>query len=99
MYLTVGHFKFNAESVKRAEEVMRDIVSIGRAEEGIHHYTFYPDPDVEHGYFLFEEWDSKALHDRHFESDAMQAIVPEFFELLAEPPKVSYFDASLESQL
>ncbi|NKB36139.1 MAG: hypothetical protein GKR93_03075 [Gammaproteobacteria bacterium] len=99
MYLTVGHFKFNANNIKRAEEVMQDIVNLGRAEEGIHQYTFYANPDIEHGYFLFEEWESKAMHDVHFESAAMQAIVPEFFELLAEPPKVSYFDATLESQL
>jgi quinol monooxygenase YgiN len=99
MYLTAGHFKFNDESARRAIELMEKIVAIGRQEAGIHQYTFYPNPDVVHGYFLFEEWDSKELHDKHFESDEIQALVPEFFELLTEPPSISYFDATLSSKV
>ena len=99
MYLTVGHFKFKQAGVQRAREIMDAIVTLGREEPGISQYTFYASPDAEHAYFLFEEWESKELHDRHFNSSEMQAIVPEFFELLAEAPQVSYFNATLESKL
>lgn len=78
---------------------MSNIVKLGRTESGINQYTFYSDPDVENGFFLFEEWDSKELHDDHFNRDEMQNWLPEFFELLAEPPDVSYFDATLSSKL
>lgn len=99
MYLTAGHFKFTEPGCKRAVELMNEIVKIGRSEKGIHQYTFYPNPDSKNAWFLFEEWESKEAHDVHFESAAMQALVPEFFELLAEAPDVSYFDASLVSKL
>ncbi len=99
MYLVAGHFKFKEDGSRRAIELMNTIVKIGREETGIHHYSFYPSPDEKHGYFLFEEWDSKELHDRHFESEEMQVLVPEFFDLLARPPDISYFDATLVSNL
>ncbi|MFT5131597.1 MAG: quinol monooxygenase YgiN [Gammaproteobacteria bacterium] len=99
MYLTAGHFKFKADSIKRAAELMNEIVVIGRQETGIHQYAFYLNPEVEQGYFLFEEWNSKESHDKHFESDEMQALIPEFFELLAEPASISYFDATLSSKV
>ncbi len=99
MYLTAGHFKFTDAGLPRARELMNKIVEIGRSEEGIVQYTFYPNPDKDNAWFLFEEWESREAHDAHFESDAMQALVPEFFELLAEEPSVSYFDATLVSSL
>ena len=99
MYLTAGHFKFKEDACDRAIEIMKNIVAIGRQEQGIQQYTFYPNPEADFAFFLFEVWDSKEAHDLHFESAAMQTIVPEFFELLDGPPEVSYFDASLESTL
>ena len=99
MYITAGHFKVEEDACDRAIEIMNQIVSIGRQEQGIQQYTFYPNPDTTFAYFLFEVWDSKEAHDVHFESAEMQAIVPEFFGLLDGPPKISYFDASLESTL
>lgn len=99
MYLVAGHFTFKDEGLNRAKELMNEIVSIGRTEPGIQQYRFYPNPDGQNAYFLFEEWDSKELHDVHFNRDEMQAILPQFFELLAAAPDVSYFDASLESKL
>lgn len=82
MYLVAGHFKFKADSHTRAVEMMETIVSIGRTESGIHKYTFYPDPDREYSHFLFEQWDSKEAHDKHFERKEMQDIIPEFFPFL-----------------
>ena len=99
MYLVAGHFKFTEAGSNRAVELMSEIVKIGRGEKGITQYAFYANPDSKNAWFLFEEWESKEAHDVHFESAAMQAIVPEFFELLAEQPDVSYFDASLASKL
>ena len=76
MYLTAGHFKFTESGCERAVELMNEIVKIGRGEKGIHQYTFYPNPDSKNAWFLFEEWESKEAHDAHFESAAMQALVP-----------------------
>ena len=99
MYLVAGHFKFKTESHARARELMHTIVTLGRGEKGIHQYTFYDNPDIECGHFLFEQWESKEAHDVHFERQEMQDLIPEFFSLLAEDPDVSYFDASLASKL
>lgn len=99
MYLVTGYFIFKQEHSKRAEQLMQEMVIIGRQEEGIIRYTFYPVPDEQNGYFLFEEWQSKTLHDDHFNGELMQNILPEFFELLAVEPEVSYFDATLSSKL
>lgn len=99
MYLVAGHFQFSENNCQRAVEIMNEIVRIGRAEKGIHQYRFYANPDSENAFFLFEEWSTKEDHDRHFESEAIQALVPEFFELLTEPPQVSYFDADLAGTL
>ncbi|MGB0717389.1 MAG: hypothetical protein ACPGXK_16040 [Phycisphaerae bacterium] len=40
-----------------------------------------------------------AFEDVHFESEAMQQLVPEFMGLLEEAPDVSYFEANLVSKL
>ena len=99
MYLVAGHFICTEAGQARAVELMDEIVKIGRGENGIRQYTFYPNPDAENAFFLFEEWESKEAHDAHFESDAMQQLVPEFMGLLAEEPDVSYFDANLVAKL
>ena len=98
-YLVTGHFKFTSDGMARAQELMASIQQLGRTEPGMLRYSFYPDPNIEHGYFLFEEWESKAPHDDHFNRDEMQAWAPELFTLLAEQPQVSYFDAALSSTL
>ena len=72
---------------------------MGRSEEGINQYAFYNSPESECVFFLFEEWQSKAAHDVHFESDAMAQLVPEFLGLMAQAPDVSYFDATLAGKL
>ena len=99
MYLVAGHFKFTEAGRARAVELMDEIVKIGRGESGIRQYTFYPNPDSENAFFLFEEWESREAHDVHFESEAMQQLVPEFMELLEKEPDVSYFDADLVAKL
>ena len=99
MYLVAGHFKCRKAGRARAVELMDQIVAIGRQESGIRQYSFYPKPDSEQAFFLFEEWESKEAHDVHFESEAMQQLVPEFMALLEEEPDVSYFNATLVSKL
>jgi len=99
VYITAGHFKFKQDGCDRAVDIMQQIVTIGRQEPGIQQYTFYPSPDTDYAFFLFEVWNSKAAHDAHFESAKIQALLPEFFELLDGQPEISYFDASLESTL
>lgn len=99
MYLVAGHFNCTEAGRARAVELMEQIVAIGRGESGIRQYTFYPDPDSENAFFLFEEWDSKEAHDVHFESEAMQQLVPEFLGVLEGEPDVSYFDAELVGKL
>ena len=78
---------------------MQKIVEVGRGEEGIVRYTFYPDPVDPLRYFLFEEWETKELHDVHFESGFMQETVPGLFECLAEFPEIYYYDATVASNL
>jgi quinol monooxygenase YgiN len=99
MYLVAGHFTCKEAGRARAVELMSKMVTIGRGESGVRQYTFYPDPDSDTAFFLFEEWESKAAHDVHFESEAMQRLVPEFMELLEDAPDVSYFDADLVAKL
>ena len=99
MYLVAGHFTCTEAGRARAVELMNQIVAIGRGESGIRQYTFYPSPDSDTAFFLFEEWDSKEAHDVHFESEAMQQLVPEFLGCLEGAPDVSYFDAELVGKL
>ena len=99
MYLVAGPFVCTPGGRDRAVELMAEIVKVGRAEEGINQYAFYGSPESDCAFFLFEEWQSKAAHDVHFESDAMAQLVPEFLGLMAEAPDVSYFDATLAGKL
>jgi quinol monooxygenase YgiN len=99
MYLVTGYFLFKPESRIRGLEILAQITELGLTEEGIHKYSYYQDPKDENRYFLYEEWETKAAHDAHFGSDAIQAIVPEFFSLMAEPAEVIYFDATEESRI
>ena len=99
MYLVSGHFHFTPDNVGEAREFMEKIMSLGRTESGNRHYTFYEDPEDALRFFLYEEWDSKGDHDAHFEGAAMQEMVPAFLGLLASPPVVVYYDATVESTL
>ena len=99
MYLVTGNFIIKKDQLERAQSIMAKIVEVGRTEPGIVRYTFYPDPADAPRYFLFEEWETKEEHDDHFESDFMQATVPGLFECFAEPPEVSYYDATVVAKL
>ncbi len=99
MYLVTGHFVCTPGGRDRAVELMAEIVKLGRSEEGINQYAFYSSPESDCAFFLFEEWQSKAAHDVHFESDAMAQLVPEFLGLMAQGPDVSYLDATLVGKL
>jgi quinol monooxygenase YgiN len=99
MYMVAGHFRCTEAGRSRAVELMDRIVEIGRGENGIRQYTFYPNPDAENAFFLFEEWETKEAHDAHFESEAMQQIVPEFLSVLEENPDVSYYEAEFVGKL
>lgn len=74
-------------------------MTLGRTEPGVIRYAFHPDWDDPSRFALHEEWESKASHDAHFNGDAMQAMVPRFFELLGEPPDLTYYDATVESRI
>ena len=50
-YLVTGHFKFTSDGMARAQELMASIQQLGRTEPGMLRYSFYPDPNIEHGYF------------------------------------------------
>ena len=99
MYLVTGSFTIKQERLQQAKSIMEKIVEVGRTEPGIVRYTFYPDPADALRYFLFEEWETRQEHDNHFESDFMQATVPGLFECFAEPPEVSYYDATVVAKL
>ena len=99
MYLVTGNFIIKEDHLEQATSVMRKIVEVGRGEEGIVRYTFYPDPVDPLRFFLFEEWETRELHDKHFESEYMQETVPGLFECFAEDPEVYYYDATVASKL
>jgi len=95
MYLVTGHFTFKPEALDAAKDIMGKIMERGRKERGIIRYTFYADPAEETRYFLFEEWESQETHDAHFNSEFMQAIVPELMNCFAEDMDVKYYEAEL----
>lgn len=95
MYFVIREFLYKDDSISTARNIMDEIVKVGRTEKGIVRYTFYQDPIDEYKFFLFEEWESKELHDEHFNSDFMQGIVPKLFDCLNTEPTVSYYEANL----
>ena len=99
MYLVTGNFIIKTDCLEQARSIMAKIVDVGRTEPGIVRYTFYPHPDDPLRFFLFEEWETKELHDAHFESDFMQATIPGLFECFAEPPEVYYYEATVVAKL
>ncbi len=99
MYLVTGSFTIKQGRLQQAKSIMEKIVEVGRTEPGIVRYTFYPDPADALRYFLFEEWETKTLHDDHFNGEYMQATLPGLFECFAEPPEVYYYDATVVAKL
>ena len=95
MYLVTGHFTFKPSALGKAQGIMSKIMEKGRTERGIIRYTFYADPAEETRYFLFEEWESQETHDAHFNSEFMQAIVPELMNCFAKDMDVKYYEAEL----
>ena len=99
MYLVTGSFIIKQDHLQQAKSIMQKIVEVGRTEPGIVRYTFYPDPIEPLRYFLFEEWETRELHDKHFEGEFMQETIPGFSECFAEFPEVYYYDATVVSKL
>ena len=99
MYLVTGNFLIKPERLEQARDIMAKMAEVGGAEAGILRYTFYPDPADPCRYFLFEEWESKETHDAHFNSDFMQTALPGFFDCVAEPPQVNYYEAEVVATL
>lgn len=98
MYQMTGYFTFQPESRNHGLEILDQIVSIGLTEEGMIRYKYYSDPADENRYFLYEEWESKSAHAVHFNRTTVRELVEKFFESLAEPPEVIYYEAKEESR-
>ena len=99
MYIVSGHFQFDKESLNHAQKCMDDMLALGKTEPGNLSYMFYRDPHKLNSFFLFEEWLSKEAHDAHFNGNSMKKMLPEFFALLEGKPKVTYYDAKIESTI
>ena len=99
MYIVTGTFKFQKNKMSDAQRLMDSMVSLGKTEVGMHKYSFYSEQKSLNIFFLYEEWESKSAHDKHFHSESMKKMLPDFFELLDEEPEVTYYNAEIESKL
>ena len=99
MYIVTGTFKFQKNKMSDAQSLMDAMVLLGKTEIGIHKYFFYSEQKKLNIFFLYEEWESKLAHDKHFHGEPMKKMLPKFFELLDEDPKVIYYNAEIESTL
>lgn len=87
-------FKLKSGCLDQATAAMRACAAKTIAEIGCNAYRFATAFDGEYPIVLFEEWDSQAALDAHFETAHLQHFRTQMSELLESPPVITRYVVS-----
>jgi len=77
------------------ERVLRNCVPISRTEAGNMDYRLYHSTDDDHVFFLFMRYASKHHYDMHLGKPYVQAVMAQYEDLLADPPRIETYHSVL----
>lgn len=93
MLIVAGQIRIQPGSLQMALPIIHTMEQATHAEAGCLAYRFYTDPQDETILFVYEEWADEAALKAHGESAHMAAFRAEWPRFLAEPPKLTRYQA------
>jgi quinol monooxygenase YgiN len=83
-----GRMKIDPDKLQHALEIIRPVVEQTATESGNVAYRYYADLDDPSTLFIFEEWQSDAALDNHFQ-------MPYMVDFIEKIPTLGIIDASV----
>lgn len=87
-------FRLKPEHRDAALEAACAMLAPSQAEEGCITYNFWEDPNEANSFIFFEEWESRAHLDAHFETNHFKNFVELYEGYLSEPFQVRAYEVS-----
>lgn len=99
MIVVSGTFEVDPAQRARALEVAGAMAAASSAENGCVAYGFWSDPANETRFRVFEEWESAAALDAHFQTPHMATFIAELGTLGVSSAEVWRYEATEKSRL
>ncbi len=99
MIVVSGTFRVDPSQRETALEVGATMAAATLAETGCVTYGFWTDPSDPVRFRIFEEWDSAAALDAHFETEHMATFVVALGDLGVSDTDVSRYEVTTKSKL
>jgi quinol monooxygenase YgiN len=94
-YIVTMGFRAKPGKAAELERELRNRVPISRTEAGNLDYRLYRSTVDDHRFFLFSRYSSEKMFDIHLYQPYSLAMMAEFEELLADPPRVETYESIL----
>ncbi len=94
-----GTFEIDPAQRERALEVAGAMAAVSLAESGCAAYGFWADPADGNRFRVFEEWESAAALDAHFQTPHMATFIAELRTLGVSSAEVWRYEATEKSRL
>ena len=99
MIIIAGHATINPNVEAQALDAIRAMVAASETEVGCISYQIYIHPENSTQFFIFEEWESQAALDAHFQTEHMKVFSQQLPQLLASPIQVKRYEVSQVTDL
>lgn len=94
MIVLAVRFNIKPECLEEAIEAMKVVQAATVQEEGCVEYRCFPDFEDANKVFLFEEWESQAHLESHFETTHLADFRSQMDTVLVEPPSIRRYEVS-----
>lgn len=94
MVVLFAEAKIKPEAIQQAIENCTAMLEPSRAENGCHSYTFYCQSESDPTITFFEEWESRAILDAHFETEHFKNFQTVMADCFAAPPKIAIYEVT-----
>ena len=94
MIVLAVRFQVKPEHHKETIEAMKVVRAATIQEKGCVEYSFYSDFDDTNKVFLFEEWESQASLEAHFETSHLAEFRAQMERFLVSPPSIRRYQVS-----
>ena len=99
MIVVGGRFKVKPERRADMVKLATSLYPASRAEKGCLHYSCYQDAGDPDSFVFFEEWESQAVLDKHFQTSYFQDFMKRFPDMITGTPVIKLYDVASVKQL
>jgi quinol monooxygenase YgiN/HEPN domain-containing protein len=91
MIKVIAHSYIDPAKTAEAQELLRELISTTRTEDGCLEYRLFAGADAPSNYVITEEWGSKEALDTHMQSEHFTRIIPLLGALSVKPLEVAVY--------